>query len=846
MTRLAWRLLWHRPAAVVATFVAMVVAVGIVTCCGILLESGIRAHGSAQRYAAASAVVATTDIRQVSGSGEDREVERLPLPEPARLSPALVAKVAAAPGVRSAVADRTIDVRATGHGSAAGVEAHPWPAIRLSGGRLVAGDAVESTSQAVVGRSVADSMHLEVGSRMTLESSRGTRTFTVSGIVAGAGTDAAYLNTGAMRALDPHPGAVDAIGVIGDPGRSDSQVANAVRAVLPSVPAEADGAFPRVFSGDARGEVEDAQLPAAREFVIAASAASGGIALMTAMLVIAGTVAVSVTGRQRDIALLRATAATPGQVRRLLLRETVWLAVIAGAVGVIPGIWASHWVRDGLVDRELVSEGFQVTVSWLPPLVAAAAALLVGVVATYAASMRPSRVSPTAALTDSKLERRRIGPIRLLLGMLAGGGGITLAVLAGNSSATVAASVTVPGALLLIMAVAFWSPVLLQLLVRATGWVLLAFREPGRVARADLIRAPRQASGVLTALVLAMTVGAVMWSFTATQQHAAHEQVRAGVTADRTVAPPDGTGVNPAQLQRIRQVYGVQAATGITRSNVFSTSDDSALAATGLDGDVSTRTLDFGVASGSMAKLHGNAIALDTRTARELGLHVGDRFTGWFGDGAVAAPKVVATYDRGLGLGAVVLPGKLLREHTGSMTLDSVLVSTAPAHRDSTTRALERVATTAQPGATVGDGATVRTQSDSDVDRNAWTNQLVGGIMIGYAVIAAVNTLVATTLARRRDIAVLRLSGMTHRQGARVLGLERLLLAGIAVAVSAATSLALLLPGLRSTVGDVAPYLPPVAWGVAALLVVAVLLVAFVPTQRVLRSGPIESVGVRE
>jgi putative ABC transport system permease protein len=224
---------------------------------------------------------------------------------------------------------------------------------------------------------------------------------------------------------------------------------------------------------------------------------------------------------------------------------------------------------------------------------------------------------------------------------------------------------------------------------------------------------------------------------------------------------------------------------------------------------------------------------------------VGDRFTGWFGDGATASPKVVATYTRGLGLGAVVLPGNLLRQHTASPSIDSVLVSTAPAHRDATTRALGRVAA-ALPGATVSDGATVRTQTDADVDRNAWVNQLIGSIIIGYAVIAAANTLIATTLARRRDIALLRLSGMTHRQGARVLGLERLLLAGIAVAVSAVTSLALLLPGLRSTVGDVSPYLPLRAWAAAGLLVATLVLVAFVPTQRVLRSRPIEAVGVRE
>jgi hypothetical protein len=78
MTRIAWRMLAQRPASMIATLLALFFAVGIVTTCGAMLESGIRYHGAMSRYAAAPVLVATTKVQVTHGSGENRETTRWP------------------------------------------------------------------------------------------------------------------------------------------------------------------------------------------------------------------------------------------------------------------------------------------------------------------------------------------------------------------------------------------------------------------------------------------------------------------------------------------------------------------------------------------------------------------------------------------------------------------------------------------------------------------------------------------------------------------------------------------------------------------------------------------------
>ena len=90
-----------------------------------------------------------------------------------------------------------------------------------------------------------------------------------------------------------------------------------------------------MLTGDARGRAESPDLQQARTTLIAVTASFGGLALFIALFVVAGAMGLSIQQREREIALLRAVAATPGQVRRMI----AWEAAIVGLVGSVAGIW---------------------------------------------------------------------------------------------------------------------------------------------------------------------------------------------------------------------------------------------------------------------------------------------------------------------------------------------------------------------------------------------------------------------------------------------------------------------------------------------------------------------------
>src|SRR4029434_4144530 len=87
------------------------------------------------------------------------------------------------------------------------------------------------------------------------------------------------------------------------------------------VAAALNGTGAQVHTGGDRGvgEVRDAADDNA--LLLALVEPLRGIALLVALFVVAGTFAFSVQQRTREIALLRAVAATPRQVRRMILRE---------------------------------------------------------------------------------------------------------------------------------------------------------------------------------------------------------------------------------------------------------------------------------------------------------------------------------------------------------------------------------------------------------------------------------------------------------------------------------------------------------------------------------------------
>lgn len=802
-----------KPAAFAGTFVALMMASLIVAACGILLETGLRASVPPDRYAGAPVVAAADQAAHyVTGSGEARSEESTPLPDRARLDGSLVARAAAVPGARTAVADVTFPVRS---GDRA-VTAHGWGSTAFTGEKLTAGRAPHP------GEVVLAAPGASVGERTTLVTAEGPRDFRVSGTVAPSRAEpTAWLADSDAVRLTGHPGRIDAIAVLPKAGVPD--------ATLKAQVAKALGGKAQVHTGDDRGTAEDSTLGYAKEMLTALGGSFGGVAALTAVFTAAGTVALSVGQRAREYALLRAIGTTPRQIRRTIATETLLVAPAAGAVGLLPGIALATWWFGQLKEKGAVPDAVDLSVSFIPLTAAVGVAVLTALGAGYLAARRPSRIKPGQALSEASVERVRAGWIRTPLGVAAAAGGTVLSGVAAQTSGDDAANAALGVVMLFMLAVALLGPLIARACAALFGLPLRGAGAPGSLAAANSRTNARRLASAITPIVLAMAFSSVLVFMHTSQDRAAADQQRAGITADHIVTSE--AGLAPGAVREAARADGVTAAVGLLKTSVLvpvgSAGDHwlesaSAQGVTGPAADLA-KVQDLKVETGAL-KLGRNEIALDTALARSADVATGDRIAIHLPDGTKAEPKVVATYGRGLGLSQVTLPAADVRRHVSS-----------PLPSEIWTKGGSATSLAGLGTLTTRDGYT--TAQSLDRELNAWANTTMAAVLGGFAAIAAVNTLVMTVLDRRRELGTLRLIGTTRRQVLRMVRWEALIVAVAGIVLGSGIALATLIPMMNGLTGE-GPYIPPQIYGafVAATLLLG-LASATLPARAALRNG---------
>ena len=121
----------------------------------------------------------------------------------------------------------------------------------------------------------------------------------------------------------------------------------------------------------------------------------------------------SIQQREREIALLRAVAATPGQIRRMIAWEATIVALVGSAAGIWPGIILGRALAHALVRHGIAPPTFSVTVDWLPIAAVIGGGVTAALLAVLAAGRRAARVPPTLALAEAAVEPRLLGPGRV-------------------------------------------------------------------------------------------------------------------------------------------------------------------------------------------------------------------------------------------------------------------------------------------------------------------------------------------------------------------------------------------------------------------------------------------------
>ncbi|MFF3002128.1 ABC transporter permease [Kitasatospora sp. NPDC057940] len=851
-----------RPASFAGTFIALLFAAAVIMACGTMLQTGITATVPAVRYANAPVVVAADpDVEIVRRTGKKEKTYDRPVPGRARVDAALARRVAAQPGVAAARADSAFPVQPGP--VTPGLTGRGYAALGIAGGAdtLVEGHA-PADGEVVLDAATARDAHLAPGTSLSLTAPGGSGTYRISGLAApqSAGPTAWFADDTAGR-LSGHPGRVDAIAVQPREGVSAEGLARQLRdALRDTAGRDAAGASPtglRVVTGDTRGSVEQPALGDGQTLLIAIGGSFGGSATMVAVFVVVSTIALATGQRAREFALLRAVGATPRQIRRTIATEAVLVAPLAGLLGLVPGVLLARWWFDGLASRGAVPQGVGLDVGPLPALVAVATCLLAALAAGHLAARRPSGLRPSQALGEASVPPARMGVVRTVLGVVAIAGGVVLTVVAASLDGENAASTALGVVMCFLLAIALLGPWVARITAGVLGLPLRAGAggAAGSLA-ADNARAnARRLTSVLTPIAMVTAFCGTMLFIQSSVQHATGEQVRDGIVADHVLGSP-GPGLPATTVEQAARVPGVDAAVGVLRTGAVYRSAGKlrSVGALGVSGDPAElpRVIDLGVRTGSIADLArgSDTVALDVALADKLGLKTGDRAAFWLGDGTQAHLTVVATYERGLAFGQLVLPREAVAAHAGVAYDSQVLVADAPgADRAGVSARLAKLpaeasaggtaATSAAYGLAVADRAGYVAQTDRRREAGDWANSVMAGVLGGFAAITAANTLVMTVLDRRGEVSLLRLAGATRRQVRGMMRWEALLVAAAGLLLGSAIAWITLVPIARGLAGT-APYVPPgTALPLAAAAVVLCLAATALPARALLRTRPL-------
>jgi putative ABC transport system permease protein len=359
------------PKRTASTAAALMIGVALVAVMSVLASSLRSSAGAAIDRAMRADFVISTGTAQPGA--------------PVGLSPQLQRQLAALPQVESSTGVRADTVRIGGKATIA-LATDPTRVDELFDVGLAAGDVTRMTSTGIaVSQYVADNRHLALGSRIPVTFARtGTKTFRVQAIYTARDVAGDYVLPIAAAQRDFTTQLDFQVYLKLVPGTGDAAARRAIDRVL--------AAYPTAKLLD-RAEYKAQQMGQIDQLLNLVYGLLA-LALLIALIGIANTLSLSIYERTRELGLLRAVGMTRGQLRAMVRAESVIIALIGAAEGLLVGTllgWA--------VVHSLAPEGVrQLSIPIGELVVVALLAVLAGVVAAAPSARRAARLDVLRAI----------------------------------------------------------------------------------------------------------------------------------------------------------------------------------------------------------------------------------------------------------------------------------------------------------------------------------------------------------------------------------------------------------------------------------------------------------------
>lgn len=524
------------------------------------------------------------------------------------------------------------------------------------------------------------------------------------------------------------------------------------------------------------------------------------IALFVSIFIIANTFSIVTSQRIRELGLLRAVGATPSQIRRSVLIESLFIGIIASLIGIAAGVGIAFGMREvlGAVGVDLPSFGVV-----LKPFTIILA-LIVGIVVTMLSAIFPafkaSRVPPITAITGSaELESDSIG--RYVIGAVLtaiGIAGMLLALFGNAEGVTQILTILGAGAVALFIGLTLLSSLVAAPIARIIGLPLgPVFKRPGTLATDNAARNPRRTATTAAALMIGLSLVSLAMVLGDSLKSEFTKVLESSVQADYLVT----SDLANTPLEVVDRLESDPSFSSVTPLFYWGADFDNARPDVGqeeystdvvaLDYSKADDLFDFAVIEGDISRIDTNSAAIRDTVAEDLAIGLGDELNLIFDDGSTAPLEVIGIFEDAAISTPVMISIDRFNQISDQPTADWVA-----AKRSDDVSAADADAAFAAigedyPNLAFDSSATFRENLASQID--GFLNVLTAllGLAIFIALIGIANTLALSVFERTREIGLLRAVGMTRRQTRRMIRWEAAIISGVGAVLGAIVGVAL-------------------------------------------------------
>jgi putative ABC transport system permease protein len=306
--------------------------------------------------------------------------------------PELAQRLRTTPGITGVTTIRRGEVQLeNGTVQLIGIDPATYP--QLAGLVFTGGKPEQAYNQIGQGRAMiingllAAQARLTIGQTVGVPTANGQQMFTIVGI----GAD--YLNSRVPTAYVSHENLAQALGVTNDvllmANRATDAPADEVESALLDLVREYPAFSLLEYADWRQSQLEANQTRTNIMYVLMA------ILALPSLLALANTLGINVLERTREIGMLRAIGGTRRQIRRMIMTESVLLAVMGTLFGILAGVWLGYALVGAINVAGFV---FAYVFPTLGIVVAVVVGLLFGVLAAVLPAHHAARLNIVSAL----------------------------------------------------------------------------------------------------------------------------------------------------------------------------------------------------------------------------------------------------------------------------------------------------------------------------------------------------------------------------------------------------------------------------------------------------------------